>query len=148
MGSHIWAFDWHICIWPWPILKVMVMHILTVNVPETDMGQTLLSSNRKSYVGFWLFTYDLRQFKMSRSRSCIFLLQISRKLEHISFCGFSAYMLPFVLLMLISAFVYDESNRLLYQILRNWPVYLNSIMIGRYKIMFRDQHQSLWMPFS
>ena len=27
-------FDWHICIRPWPILKVMVTHSLTMNIIE------------------------------------------------------------------------------------------------------------------
>ena len=39
--SHAWTFDWHIYIWPWPILKVKVkvMHISTMNSLEmvTDM---------------------------------------------------------------------------------------------------------------
>ena len=31
-GSHEWAFNWHIYIWPRPILKVKVMHISTSTV--------------------------------------------------------------------------------------------------------------------
>ena len=28
----IWAFEWHICIWPYPTPKVMVMHLLMMNI--------------------------------------------------------------------------------------------------------------------
>ena len=48
----MWQFDWLICLWPWPILKVKVKltHISTVNISQmvTD-GQTLqLLTDRKS----------------------------------------------------------------------------------------------------
>ena len=31
IGSHVLTFDWHIYVWPWPVLKIKVMHISPVN---------------------------------------------------------------------------------------------------------------------
>ena len=54
----------------------------------------------KKAVLYWLsigiFIFDLGQFKRSMSRLCIFLLQISQKLEHVAFYHFPDYTLPFV----------------------------------------------------
>ena len=36
----LYAYDWHIYIWVWPILKVEVMHISIVNISQmaTNIG--------------------------------------------------------------------------------------------------------------
>ena len=34
VGDHVLAFDLQVHIWPWPILKVKVMHISTAHILE------------------------------------------------------------------------------------------------------------------
>ena len=56
--TFLWPLDWHIYIWPWPILKVnfKVMQISIVNISQTvtDRQTLLLATNRKLHAGFRL----------------------------------------------------------------------------------------------
>ena len=51
-SSLIWTFDWHIYIWPWPVLtiKAKVMHILIVNISETVKDRTSIAIGNKNEV--------------------------------------------------------------------------------------------------
>ena len=65
--SCLWPFYWHIYIWPWPILNVMVkvMHISTVNISQTvtDRANIAIAIANKYKVAYGLtigiFTVDL-----------------------------------------------------------------------------------------
>ena len=70
------ALDWHICSWPWHILKVKikVMHVLTQkSCKRQQIGQTLLMpSNRVLYrVVISIFTFDFGPFYQSMSSIAI-----------------------------------------------------------------------------
>ena len=59
----MWPFDWHIYIWPWPILKVKVkvMHILTVNISQamTDRANITIAPDIMLHGGIRLAYLEL-----------------------------------------------------------------------------------------
>ena len=68
LGSRLFAFDWCIYIWPWPILKVKVkaMLILTVNISHTMTNMINIAIANTLEVVYWLsigvFKCDICQF--------------------------------------------------------------------------------------
>ena len=97
--SHIWAFDYHIYIWPWPILmvKVKVIHTWTMNISKkvTDRVNTTIAIKYEVEYGLSIsvFRFDLRLFKGQLGswngmlpNILAFWLWLSRKLYRCQIC--------------------------------------------------------------
>ena len=80
IGSYVLAFDKHIHICPWLILKVKVkiMDISAVNILEmVTEAKLLFKPNSKVWFSITIFTLDLDPFESSWSRSFTFQQWIS-----------------------------------------------------------------------
>ena len=56
----MWPYDWHIYIWPWPIPKVKVAHISTMNILKMVTDSAHITNAIRYEVACGLFDWRLR----------------------------------------------------------------------------------------